>query len=158
ATNPQDLTDEIAAADVVTTAVGAHILRLVAPGIAAGIEARPAGSPRIAVMACENALNATDLLEAEVRSHYQGEDLEATALSANSAGGRIGAIQAPDAGRDVTVDAFHKWAVERGPFDATEPDIPGITWVEDLEAYSERKLFTVNTGPAAAAWHGWGAG
>lgn len=158
ATNPQDLTDEIAAADVVTTAVGAHILRLVAPGIAAGIEARPAGSPRIAVMACENALNATDLLEAEVRSHYQGEDLDEKALFANTAVDRIVPVQAPDAGLDVTVEDFHEWAVERGPFDGTEPDIPGITWVEDLEPYIERKLFTVNTGHAAAAWHGWGAG
>src|SRR5690625_1138054 len=74
ATNPQDLTDEIAAADVVTTAVGAHILRLVAPGIAAGIEARPAGSPRIAVMACENALNATDLLEARSEERRGGKE------------------------------------------------------------------------------------
>ena len=75
AQDPQALTEEIASAGVVTTAVGAHILRFVAPGIAAGIEARPAGAPRLTVMACENALNATDLLEQEIRSHFQGEDL-----------------------------------------------------------------------------------
>src|SRR5699024_4201939 len=57
-----------------------------------------------------------------------------------------------------TVEDFHDWAVERGPFDGTEPVIPGITWAEDLEPYIERKLFTVNTGHAAADWHGWGAG
>lgn len=158
ATDPQALTQEIASADVVTTAVGAHILRFVAPGIAAGIEARPAGSPKIAVMACENALNATDLLEAEVRSRYQGEDLDEKALFANTAVDRIVPEQAPDAGLDVTVEDFHEWAVERGPFDGHEPDIPGITWVDDLGPFIERKLFTVNTGHATAAWHGWNAG
>lgn len=157
-TDPQALAGEISSADVVTTAVGAHILRFVAPGIAAGIEARPAGAPKVAVMACENALNATDLLEAEVRSHYQGEDLDEKALFANTAVDRIVPIQSPDAGLDVTVEDFYEWAVERGPFDGHEPDVPGITWVDDLEPYIERKLFTVNTGHASAAWHGWSAG
>src|SRR5699024_12620034 len=77
---------------------------------------------------------------------------------AHSAVDRLFAIQARDARLDVTVEYFHEWAVEREPIDGTEPDIPGITWVEDLEPYIERKLFTVNTGHAAAAWHGWGAG
>ena len=47
--DPEALADEIASADMVTTAVGARILRFVAPNIAAGIAARPAGAPRIAV-------------------------------------------------------------------------------------------------------------
>lgn len=149
---------EIATADIVTTAVGAHILRFVAPAIAQGIAARPADAGRIAVMACENAINATDILEAEVRSAYEGEDLEARALFANTAVDRIVPAQAADAGLDVTVETFFEWAVERGPFDGAEPDIPGITWVEDLEPYIERKLFTVNTGHAATAWFGWAVG
>ena len=152
AQDPQALTEEIASAGVVTTAVGAHILRFVAPGIAAGIEARPAGAPRLTVMACENALNATDLLEEEIRSHFQGEDLDEKALFANTAVDRIVPVQSPESGLDVTVEDFHEWAVERGPFDGHEPDIPGITWVDDLEPYIERKLFTVNTGHATAAW------
>ena len=158
AQDPQALTEEIASADMVTTAVGAHILRFVAPGIAAGIEARPASAPCLTVMACENALNATDLLEEEIRSHYQGEDLDEKALFANTAVDRIVPVQSPESGLDVTVEDFHEWAVERSPFDGHEPDIPGITWVDDLEPYIERKLFTVNTGHATTAWHGWRAG
>ncbi|MDN6303241.1 MAG: mannitol-1-phosphate 5-dehydrogenase [Brachybacterium sp.] len=157
AQDPETLTEEIASADIVTTAVGARILRFVAPNIAAGIAARPAGAPPLAVMACENAINATDLLEQEIRANYQGDDLEERALFANTAVDRIVPVQAEGAGLDVTVEDFFEWAVERGPFGGTEPDIPGITWVDDLEPYIERKLFTVNTGHATTAWHGWAA-
>ncbi|AXK47106.1 mannitol-1-phosphate 5-dehydrogenase [Brachybacterium saurashtrense] len=158
AQQPEALTEEIASAEMVTTAVGAHILRFVAPNIAAGIAARPAGAPPLAVLACENAINATDLLEQEIRAAYQGEDLDEKALFANTAVDRIVPVQAEGAGLDVTVEDFHEWAVERGPFDGHEPGVPGITWVDDLGPYIERKLFTVNTGHATTAWHGWAAG
>lgn len=158
AQDPQTLTEEIASAELVTTAVGAPILRFVAPAIAAGIAARPVGAPRLAVLACENAINATDLLEQEIRSAYQGDDLEERALFANTAVDRIVPVQAEGAGLDVTVEDFYEWAVERGPFEGHEPDIPGITWVDALGPYIERKLFTVNTGHATTAWHGWAAG
>ena len=158
AQDPDGLSAQIAAADVVTTAVGAHILRFVAPNIAAGIAARPAGSPRLAVMACENAINATDLLEQEIRANYSGDDLDDKALFSNTAVDRIVPVQAEDAGLDVTVEDFSEWAVERGSFDGQEPEVPGITWVDDLGPYIERKLFTVNTGHATTAWHGWRAG
>ncbi|MDO5661804.1 MAG: mannitol-1-phosphate 5-dehydrogenase [Brachybacterium sp.] len=158
AQQPEALTKEIASADIVTTAVGAHILRFVAPAIAAGIAARPDGSPRVAVMACENAINGTDILEKEVRANYEGDDLDAKALFANTAVDRIVPAQDPDAGLDVTVETFFEWAIDRTPFDGVTPEIPGVTWVEDLAPYIERKLFTVNTGHATTAWFGRQAG
>ena len=158
AQDPQGLTEEIVSADIITTAVGANILRFVAPNIAAGIAARPEGSPRVAVLACENAINATDLLEEHVRAAYPGDDLDERALFANTAVDRIVPVQDRSAGLNVTVEDFYEWAVERGPFAGQEPDIPGITWVETLGPYIERKLFTVNTGHASTAWHGWAAG
>ncbi len=154
----EELTAAIASADIVTTAVGAHILKFVAPAIAAGIAARPAGGPRLAVMACENAINGTDILKAEVELAYAGDDLADRALFANTAVDRIVPAQAPDAGLDVTVENYFEWAIETPPFEGAVPEIPGVTWVEDLEPYIERKLFTVNTGHATAAWFGYAAG
>ena len=157
AQDPETLTEEIASADIVTTAVGARILRFVAPNIAAGIAARPAELPHWPSWPARTLINATDLLEQEIRANYQGDDLEERALFANTAVDRIVPVQAEGAGLDVTVEDFFEWAVEREPFGGTEPDIPGITWVDDLEPYIERKLFTVNTGHATTAWHGWAA-
>ncbi len=152
------LVEQIASADIVTTAVGAHILKFVAPAIAQGIAAREAGAPRIAVMACENAINATDILAAEIAKSYDGDDLAERAVFANTAVDRIVPAQAPDAGLDVTVETFCEWVVERTPFGGSEPDIPGATYVDDLSPYIERKLFTLNTGHATTAWYGWAKG
>jgi len=158
ATEPEELVAAIASADIVTTAVGAHILKFVAPAIAAGIAARPAGAPKVAVMACENAINGTDILAGEVLKAYSGDDLDAKAVFANTAVDRIVPNQDPGAGLDVTVETFYEWVIETGPFKGAHPDIPGVTWVPDLEPYIERKLFTVNTGHATSAWFGYAAG
>ena len=158
AAEPEELIAAIASADIVTTAVGAHILKFVAPAIAAGIAARPAGAAKVAVMACENAINGTDILAGEVLKAYSGDDLDAKAVFANTAVDRIVPNQDPDAGLDVTVETFYEWVIETGPFKGAHPDIPGVTWVPDLEPYIERKLFTVNTGHATSAWFGYAAG
>ncbi|MCC6497408.1 MAG: mannitol-1-phosphate 5-dehydrogenase [Propionibacteriaceae bacterium] len=158
AAEAEALTAAIASADVVTTAVGAHILKFVAPAIAAGIAARPAAAARVAVMACENAINGTDILAAEVRKSYPGDDLDERAVFANTAVDRIVPNQDPEAGLDVTVETFYEWVIESEPFGGAHPDIPGVTWVPDLEPYIERKLFTVNTGHATSAWFGYAAG
>lgn len=158
AKEPEALTAALAEADIVTTAVGAHILKFVAPAIAAGIAARPEGAPRVAVMACENAINATNILEEEIRKNYTGDNLDERALFANTAVDRIVPAQDPNAGLDVTVEVYHEWVVDRTPFGGKEPEIPGVTWVNDLEPYIERKLFTLNTGHATCAWHGYLSG
>ena len=69
-TQEADVVKEIATADIVTTAVGPHILKFVAPVIAKGIAARAAGLAPLQVMACENAINATDILRDEVAANW----------------------------------------------------------------------------------------
>jgi mannitol-1-phosphate 5-dehydrogenase len=151
---------ELAAADLVTTAVGPTVLRFVAPQIAEGLRRRPDGAAPLAVMACENAINATDVLVEHIRSHVPGEEwpaLAAKARFANTAVDRIVPGQSQD-GLDVTVETYFEWAIERPPFGGDEPSIPDATWVDDLAPYIERKLFTVNTGHAATAYHGFARG
>jgi len=151
--DPDGLIATIAAADVVTTAVGPNILKFVAPAIAAGILARPISAGPLAVMACENALGATDLLRGEVEKHAPAVDLAQRAVFANTAVDRIVPEQATDT-LDVLVEPYREWAVESTPFGAAVPNIPGAHFVPDLEPYIERKLFTVNTGHATTAYYG----
>jgi mannitol-1-phosphate 5-dehydrogenase len=158
ATDEDALVAEIATADVVTTAVGPRILRFVAPVIARGLAARAEDAPRLAVMACENAIGASDLLAAELMDGLPDDDtreeLAARAVFANTAVDRIVPAQAAGAGIDVTVETFYEWVVDRSPFGGQEPRIPGAHFVDSLGPYIERKLFTVNTGHATVAYTG----
>jgi mannitol-1-phosphate 5-dehydrogenase len=147
-THEADVIAEIAAADVVTTAVGARILAFVAPVIAKALEQRPADAAPLVVIACENAIGGTDILRGEVAKHTSASN----AVFANCAIDRI--VPEQHGGLDVTIEAFHEWVVDRTPFAGATPDIHGVTWVDDLTPFIERKLFTVNTAHAAAAYHG----
>ncbi len=146
-THEAEVIAEIAAADIVTTAVGARILQFVAPVIARGLAARTRPEPLV-VIACENALGGTDILAAEVRKHGSADN----AIFANCAIDRIVPEQA--GGLDVTIESFFEWVVDRTPFPGPTPDLYGVTWVDDLGPFIERKLFTVNAAHAAAAYHG----
>ncbi|BDZ45010.1 mannitol-1-phosphate 5-dehydrogenase [Naasia aerilata] len=150
---------EIATADIVTTAVGPSILKFIAPVIAEGLRARPSNGAPVSVMACENAIGATDLLRAEIEMLLADDEaVLRRAIFANTAVDRIVPGQDPAAGLDVTVEDFFEWVVERGPFGNAVPDIAEATFVDDLAPYIERKLFTVNTGHATIAYHGFARG
>jgi Mannitol-1-phosphate/altronate dehydrogenases len=151
--DPAALTAAIASADVITTAVGPNVLKFVAPAIAAGILARPISAEPVAVMACENALGATDLLREEVLKHAPVSEVGVRAVFANTAVDRIVPEQSADS-LDVVVEPYCEWAVESSAFGGAVPDIPGARFVPSLAPYIERKLFTVNTGHATTAYHG----
>ena len=159
-TDPDAVADEVATADVVTCAVGPTVLRFIAPAIVEGLRRRPADAAPLAVMACENAIGATDQLRAEIE-RLAGDEapaLTARAAFANTAVDRIVPAQPEGGGIDVTVEPYFEWAIEQRPFRGALPTIPGAHFVDDLAPYIERKLFTVNTGHAATAYFGAAAG
>jgi len=161
-THEEDVIKEISTADIVTCSVGPNILKFIAPVIAKGVDARPNEATPIAVIACENAIGATSTL-AEYIKHEKNtpshrlDDHHERARYANSAIDRIVPAQDPNAGLDVKLEKFYEWVVEETPFKggAERPSIEGIKWVDNLTPYIERKLFTVNTSHAAAAYHGY---
>ncbi len=158
--DPEGVASEVATADVVTTAVGPTILKFIAPHILAGLRARSGEAAPLQVMACENAIGATDTLRGHLVELAGGEweELSSKAVFANTAVDRIVPGQPADGGIDVTVEPFYEWAIEQGAFGGNLPNIPGAHFVDELGPYIERKLFTVNTGHAAAAYLGTRAG
>lgn len=148
----------VAEADVVTCAVGPTVLRFIAPVIRAGLAQRT-GDP-VTVMACENAIGASDTLRALVLDG--APELAERAVFANTAVDRIIPPQDPH-GLDVVVEDFFEWSIDRRPFlgasfEGAEPAIADAHFVDDLAPFIERKLFTVNTGHATTAYAGWVAG
>lgn len=160
-THEEDVIKEISTADIVTCSVGPNILKFIAPVIAKGVDLRPNEATPLAVIACENAIGATDTLAGHIKHEkntpqHRLDDHHERARYANSAIDRIVPAQDPAAGLNVKLEKFYEWVVEETPFhDHDKPSIEGIKWVDDLTPYIERKLFTVNTGHAAAAYHGY---
>ncbi|WP_206448298.1 mannitol-1-phosphate 5-dehydrogenase [Agrococcus sp. KRD186] len=153
---PAAAAQAVADADVVTCAVGPTVMRFIAPVIREGLALR-SGAPLV-VMACENAIGASDTLRDSVLEG--AEELGARAVFANTAVDRIIPPQDP-AGLDVVVEDFFEWSIDRSAFTgttATAPVIPDAHFVDDLAPFIERKLFTVNTGHATTAYAGWNAG
>jgi mannitol-1-phosphate 5-dehydrogenase len=147
----------------VTCAVGPNILKWIAPVIAKGIDRRKESKP-LAVIACENMIGATDALANFIKApENTPEDRLASindrARFANSAIDRIVPGQDPNAGLNVKIESFYEWVVDKTPFaEFGPPEISAIHWVDNLAPYIERKLFTVNTGHAAAAYYGYARG
>lgn len=159
-THEEDLIEELRTADIATCSVGPNILKFIAPVLAKAIDRRPDNNP-LQVIACENAIGATDTLAQHIKDSRNSspdrlETHHLRARYANSAIDRIVPAQDPNAGLDVTLEKFFEWVVDKTPFeDVGIPGIQGVNWVDNLLPFIERKLFTVNTGHATAAYHGY---
>ena len=145
----------IAEADIVTTSVGVSVLKRIAPLLAEGLGRRTSNKPLI-VMACENAIGASDLLLREVESISPPN--AAKAIFANTAVDRIVPPQRNPDSLDVVVEAFSEWIIDSSKLGLETPTIESAKFVENLEPFIERKLFTVNTGHATLAYAGQRAG
>jgi mannitol-1-phosphate 5-dehydrogenase len=150
----------VADADLVTTAVGPRVLPSLAPAIARGLAARPAGRAPAVVIACENLIGASAVLHAAVKPLLPAEK-ENAAVFPNCAVDRIVPVQSVDPADPlaVTVEPYAEWVIESTAFGRQlPPELPGVRYVDSLAPYIERKLFTVNTGHAALAYLGHRAG
>ena len=156
----QELVDAIAGdCELITTAVGLRILPIVAKPIAAGIKARrAAGSAQILnVVACENAIRGTSQLRDAVYANLSGADLDYAKEYvgfADCAVDRIVPKASFENPLDVAVEQYTEWDVEKAGWKGERPEIEGLGWVDNLDAYLERKLFTLNSGHAICAYLG----
>ncbi|TYS14855.1 mannitol-1-phosphate 5-dehydrogenase [Rossellomorea vietnamensis] len=150
-----EVIDHIVNATYLTTAIGPNILPRIAPLIARGLSKRVSlTDDKLYVIACENQIGATDILKQHVLDNLDEDTkakLEGRVYFFNSAVDRIVPIQDQDS-LDVLVEPYYEWVVEAKE---SLPEVEGMTIVEDLAPFIERKLFTVNTGHAVIAYFGY---
>ncbi|MDT3425323.1 mannitol-1-phosphate 5-dehydrogenase [Paenibacillus forsythiae] len=158
----KDVNEAIAAADLITTAVGVSALKHIAPSIAKGIVNRFRTNDRpLNIMACENAIGASTQLKKWVYKELPAKWLvKADRLLAfpNTAVDRIVPAQNHEDPLKVEVEPFYEWVIHRPALKEGHQEIKGALYVDSLEPYIERKLFTVNTGHCCAAYFGYLAG
>jgi mannitol-1-phosphate 5-dehydrogenase len=155
----EQVSEAIASADLVTTAVGVNILKHIAEGIAKGIEKRiMSNDAPLHVIACENAIGGSSQLKAHVYGHLSEESrlkAEKQVAFPDAAVDRIVPVQHHEDPLHVTVEPFYEWVVDRSAMIKGFKEIEGVHYVDQLEPYIERKLFTVNTGHCCAAYLGY---
>ncbi|EMA8635039.1 mannitol-1-phosphate 5-dehydrogenase [Cronobacter sakazakii] len=161
----EDVVTLIATVDLVTTAVGPVVLERIAPAIAKGLAMRKAqGNERpLNIIACENMVRGTSQLKTHVFNVLAEGDkawVESHIGFVDSAVDRIvpPSTSAAHDPLEVTVETFSEWIVDKTQFKGELPTIAGMELTDNLMAFVERKLFTLNTGHAITAYLGKQAG
>ncbi|NMD72536.1 mannitol-1-phosphate 5-dehydrogenase [Bacillus sp. DNRA2] len=159
AAHPEQVVEAIANADLVTTAIGPNILPLIAGLVAEGLRKRLEHNDRpLNVIACENMIGGSSLLKEKVYEKLTEAEkvlFDERFGFPDSAVDRIVPNQVNEDKLMVKVEPFYEWVVEETKLVGETPEIAGITYVPELVPYIERKLFTVNTGHALAAYFGY---
>ncbi|NDJ55788.1 mannitol-1-phosphate 5-dehydrogenase [Enterobacteriaceae bacterium 4M9] len=160
-----EVIDLIADVDLITTAVGPVVLERIAPAIAKGlVKRRAAGNERpLNIIACENMVRGTSQLKDHVLKALGADDQGWTEAHVGFVDSAVDRIVPPSESADsdplaVTVETFSEWIVDKTQFKGQLPAIPGMEPTDNLMAFVERKLFTLNTGHAITAWLGQQAG
>ncbi|MFC7681210.1 mannitol-1-phosphate 5-dehydrogenase [Paenibacillus sp. GCM10028914] len=158
ATNSAAAAQAIAEADLVTTAVGVNILKHIAGTIAEGLKLRfQSGTAPLHVIACENAIGGSTQLKEAVYALLDEEarkQADQFVAFPDAAVDRIVPLQKHEDPLKVVVEPFYEWAVDRSQMFENFVPVEGVHYVDRLEPYIERKLFTVNTGHCSAAYMG----
>ncbi|WPM84905.1 mannitol-1-phosphate 5-dehydrogenase [Apirhabdus apintestini] len=160
-----DVVALIAEVDLITTAVGPVVLERIAPTIAKGLEKRrAAGNERpLNIIACENMVRGTTQLKGHVLNALSAEGKSWAEAHVGFVDSAVDRIVPPSESADsdplaVTVETFSEWIVDKTQFKGALPTIAGMEPTDNLMAFVERKLFTLNTGHAITAWLGQQAG
>lgn len=151
---------EIVEAEIITTAVGPVVLPRIASTIAKGIALRKEKGIKtyLNIIACENAIKASSQLEEEVKKYLNEEEIEYLKEFVGFPNCSVDRIVPPVKSEnilDVVVENYYEWNVEKSAFKGEIPKIEGMNLVDNLMAYIERKLFTLNTGHAITAYFGY---
>ena len=154
-----EIVDEITDSSIITTAVGPLNLVKIADKLAQGITKRyeEKSEKYLNIIACENAIKASESLKGYVYEKLEGEVKSYADKFVGFPNCSVDRIVPPSKNEnplDVTVENYYEWNVEEAGFRGEIPQIEGMNLVENLEAYIERKLFTLNTGHASTAYLG----
>ncbi|MCD6646138.1 mannitol-1-phosphate 5-dehydrogenase [Vibrio cholerae] len=155
------LIERIIKTDLVTTAVGPTVLDIIAKTIAKGLSARfAAGNTQpLNIIACENMVRGTTHLKQQVYQFLTTEEQQQADALVGFVDSAVDRIVPPlqaanDDPLEVTVESFSEWIVDEQQFKGEIPHIEGMEKTDNLMAFVERKLFTLNTGHCITAYLG----
>ena len=148
--------DAIADADIITTAIGPNNLKYLGENLAKGLTKRlERKKTPLNVIACENIFGSSTTLKNFVYAKLSDDvknELDKIVGFPDAAVDRIVPNQPYGEKLLVTVEEYAEWDVESKQVAGDLTGIAGLNLVDNLNAYIDRKIFTVNTGHAAIAY------
>lgn len=155
-TQPSEVVEAVAKADLITTAVLADNFPKIAGNLAKGLKQRLAeNAKRVNIIPCENALFCGDILKKEIVATgiITEEEVDKAAAIPNTAVDRMVFGTDRDDRDGIEAGKDFELAVEVNKLtDPENPPIKGAEYTDNLQKYLERKLYTINCGHA---WSGY---
>lgn len=154
----------VVTADLITTAVGPTVLQPIADIIARGLLQRQVDKANryLNIIACENTLRASTRLKGFVFEKLPQKVHAWVEQQVGFVDAVVDCIVPPSpptaVGLTITVEPFSEWIIDRTQLKGVFPAIAGLELSDNLTAFIERKLFTLNTGHAITAYLGFLAG
>ncbi|WP_297203699.1 mannitol-1-phosphate 5-dehydrogenase [uncultured Brachyspira sp.] len=145
--------------EIITTAVGVNILPKIAPFVVKAVKRRhdTKNEKALNVVACENTTGASSKLKESVYELLDDDIkkwMENKIVFPNVAVDCIVPTMKNSDPLTVTCENFADLIIDRSVFIGDLPQVEGLSLKENLDAYVERKLFTLNTGHAITAYLG----
>lgn len=167
AINGKDLAaviEAVAGAKIITTAVGPNVLRHVAPAIARGLERRASAGDEspLNVIACENLIGNSTILYNHVQEHLAPDYQDYVGRHIGFPCCVVDKVVTNPSEADLREDPLiavaergGKLIVDQEAFVGPLPAIVGVQFTDNLDAYVEQKIFTLNTAHAITAYLGY---
>ncbi len=157
----ESLTKAVIDTDLITTSIGANHLASTGKVLQKALKKRQAINPEqpTDIIACENALFATDILKKSIAENAESNFLsfyEEKIGFPNCAVDRIvpNITFKKESPVDVAVEDFFEWDLEKDAVKAN-CDIEGVNYVHNLAPFLERKIFLLNGAHALIAYLGY---
>lgn len=146
-------------AELITTAVGPNILPMIAKSLVPAIEERASQKnvSYLNIIACENTIEGSTKLKNALIPLLSDNALDYVNNWVGFPDSAVDRIVPNQKNVDilwVKVEPFYEWVIDQTKIKG-DLNIAGVNFTDNLEAYIERKLFTVNTGHTTCAYAGY---
>lgn len=145
---------------LITTAVGPNVLKIISGSFADVIKARKEKGLEevLNIIACENMVKGTTFLKENIYEKLNESEKEYADKYIGFPDSAVDRIVPPVNAEGkkptyVVVEEFYEWIVDRNLIKG-DLELEGMIKTDNLMAYIERKLFTLNTGHAITAYIG----
>lgn len=158
--DPEKVREAGLTASLITTAVGPNVLKIISGSFADIIKARKekGTEENLNIIACENMVKGTTFLKENIYEKLDTAEKEYADKYVGFPDSAVDRIVPPVNAKGkkptyVVVEEFYEWIVD-GSLIKGELSLEGMIKTDNLMAYIERKLFTLNTGHAITAYIG----